>query len=389
MARPERAASAPRVLPESNRRLNRFKQLQLHSVARLSLRSACAVFCATCVLLVLAAESVPSAALAREKNVLVFGADTPLRPSVNGGSERRRDFFLPQSAHVGENSWYLVRLRIMVSITRLTNSAPLIVSAAVNGLTSNRIEVLRKPNSDCNVHSVWNSVDLLRGFIQRQHCGPELTLASENFVQRNSIRPGPARLLIQAAGQSIPGDAVTILPGSGVYRTTRGPGRLEFMPFRSGSSLKPGYWTRLAFGLANRGDRTVRQIAVQVISSQGLKIKSMRVVLNGPLAPHSKKHGAFWIRAPHEGRFKLAVAASSTASHPGAELILVAGDRDSESSSLVRNLALAVALTGTCLLAYLTVRRRSSGGMGSSAGPQSSKQDPKENAQAKDCEEEE
>ena len=274
----------------------------------------------------------------------------------------------------------------MVSITRLTNSAPLIVSAAVNGLTSNRIEILRKPNSDCKVHSVWNSVDLLRGFVQRQHCGPELTLASENFVQRNSIRPGPVRLLVQAVGQSIPGDTVTILPGSGVYRATRGPGRLEFLPFRPGPGLKPGSWTKLAFGLVNRGDRAVRHIAVHVISSQGLKIKSRHVVVNGPMAPHSNRRGAFWIRAPHEGRFKLAVAASSTASHPGAELVLVAGSQDSESSTFVRNLALAVALTGTCLLAYLIVRRRPSG---ASAGPHSSEQSPKENAQAKDCEEKE
>jgi hypothetical protein len=297
-------------------------------------------------------------AKAGDASVLAFREPTALVKDPSGAVLGRK-FLLPASAHVGEGSWYYVRLKLRLVTAEFEGWKPVIISSALNGLTSNRVEVRQRTGVNCETINEWNSVDLFRGFVRQRHCGHELSLVSLNFVQRRSVRPGMARFLVQASGSVGANDSVIVLPGSGIYRTSHGPGRLAFLPFDSDISLQRGHWAKFPFRLRNLGGRPVRRISVSVAPSKGLAFRMSRVAVPGLIAPGTQRAGTFWVKARRSGRFKLIVGASSSANHPGMELTVFAGGEASETYAALRNASLAVALIGTALLTYLFLRRRS------------------------------
>lgn len=302
-----------------------------------------------------------SAATASARDVSVLAFPQPARLIARGPSEAilGRRFSFPASAHDGAGSWYYVRLDLRLVTSGSGDRGPLVISASLNGLTSNRIEVRQRAGESCATVSEWNSVDLVRGFVRKRQCGGDLSLVSLNFVQRHAVHGGLARFVVQASGSLRPADSVTVLPGSGVYRTSRGPGRLTFLAFESDVSLQRGQWAKLPFTVRNLGGRSVRHVSVTAAPSAGLVFKTARVPLRGSVAPGSQRSGAFWVKARRDGRFKLFVSASSSANHPGVELTLFADGEGSGPYTALRNVSLAVALIGTVLLIYLFLRRRS------------------------------
>lgn len=279
-------------------------------------------------------------------------------PQLKDGSFRlQRGFRLEKGARDGGPWWYYVRLRFKLLYGSDPGRGSTVVTASVNHLTSNRVEIKRHARARCTGgESIWNSVDLLRGFVKRRACGPVLKIRSVNFVQHRSIRPGPAALIVQAIGGLGDGDAMTLLPGSGLFRSRLGPAMLGFASFDPVGDLSAGKWTRLTFHMANRGGRTARRVTVAASAGEGLSVKPKRARLPA-VPPHGETTGGIWVKPREEGEFRLVLSASSTANHPGTELSLAT---DADEGTGVRDAAMAVAVSGLLglLLVWKWGRRR-------------------------------
>jgi hypothetical protein len=112
-------------------------------------------------------------------------------------------------------------------------------------------------------------------------------------------------------------------------------------------------WTRLPFRLVNLGDRAAPKINISITPESGFRVKPESVAI-GAIGPHSAAHSGFWIEPRRAGRFKVMLAAQSTANSPGVEVSLLAGGGDAGDDTL-KDLAIVMAIV--CAAGLLVLRR--------------------------------
>ena len=258
------------------------------------------------------------------------------------------------AARDGGAWWYLVRIRMKLELNHGPVRSPIELTASVNHLTANRVELERRPSAGCRGPKVlWNSVDLLSGYREWVSCRPKMVVKSMNFTQLHAIRPGPAPFIVQAVGALGADDSVTLLPGSGVIRSQKGPAKLVFAPIRSGGGFPVGSWTKMPFELVNRGDRRVGRILVGTDADRRLAIKRRAIRIPGFLEPHNRASRALWVKPLRAGQFELRLFASSTANHPGVEVSVRTGAESSSGDGEVRDGAMVVVMVGLAGLVLL------------------------------------
>lgn len=262
-------------------------------------------------------------------------------------------FRLPRGASSGHNWWYLINLRARFKQS-VARPGRIEISSSVDGFAAVGIEVRFRSSKRCHGPEVaWSSLDLLRGVSKRWRCGKSVTVSSMNFSQIRAIRPGQGTLEVEAEGDVGRSDQLVVLPGSGLYRSTKGPAKLSFARLAPVEGLSVGSWARLPFRLANRGERPARGIHVSVASEPGLRVKPNRFSF-GAIAPHEEGKGVLLIRPNHEGKYRLLLSARSTANSPGVEVSLSTREASSGNSSK-KELALAAAVV--CAAGLVGLRR--------------------------------
>jgi hypothetical protein len=261
---------------------------------------------------------------------------------------------LPPGVKDGKQWWYLVRLRLKFFAGADSAKRNLEVSASVDGYASNSILLRVRHSKGCKGEAVgWSTLDLFGGQRKGQHCGASLAIRSLNFTQLRAIRPGRRVLSIDLAGGLAADDRLVVLPGSGIFKSRAGPGRLAFAKIRDVDVLPVGEWTPLAVRLFNRGDRPVKVSSVSVSSGHGLDVRPRVRRLSKVLGPDRSTQVSFRLR-PHQAHgYRLIFSAESTSNSPGLEMSMVAGAE--EGGVDLRAVAVAVAVA--CAAALFAVRR--------------------------------
>ncbi len=269
------------------------------------------------------------------------------------------------NAHDGDPWWYLVRLRLRVEIGGAPRRSPVELTASVNDLTENQIELERRRLTGCQGVGVsWKSIDLLRGYVDRVSCDPGVTLKSENFTQLRAIRRGESTFAVQAKGRLGENGSVTVLPGSGILRSRRGPARLVFAPIHSNADFPVGSWREVPCELVNRGDRVAEHVHVQVDTDSGLAWRWSSDKVPMRVGPHRRVSGSLWVKPMRPGQFALRLFATSTANHPGVEVLVRTGTETNSSSGRTRGTAAIVAIGGLLTLVLLWRNGRVGDGTG-------------------------
>jgi hypothetical protein len=169
-----------------------------------------------------------------------------------------------------------------------------------------------------------------------------------------SRRQGGGHLAVLVSPGRAAADRIVVLPGSGVYKSLDGPARLAFDHLPPIRDLPTGSWTRLPIDLVNRGDRAARGIDIGVTPGSGLRVKPKSVGI-GVIGPHRRAHSGLWIEPRRAGRYKLVLAAHSSANSPGVEVSMLAAGGDPRADNTLRGLAIATAVL--CAAGLLVLRR--------------------------------
>ena len=298
---------------------------------------------------------------AADDSIVVLHEPSLLSVGTRGDEGLVKQFRFGDRAGVGSGSWYYIRLRLQVSLHHEQSRGLTNIIAAVNGLTAGRVEVMRQATSECREMYVVKSLDLFKGFTKRKHCGNFVDVRFCNFLQTRSVRSGPARLSVFASGGSGARGSVKLLPGSGIYRTGRGPAHLEFGRPSGDGVLPVGKWSALSVALINRGDRPARKVTVGVLAPEGVAVKRRTIPFARTMDAGQRAVGRLWVKPELKGRFEVILMASSATSRAGVELGFGAGEKERRADGL-QSIALGVAVAGLCALLLTWYRGRVSSG---------------------------
>jgi hypothetical protein len=275
------------------------------------------------------------------------GTTYDLATAQRGAGKFTREFRFVRDARMGPNSWYYLRVRVDIGRDRLRAGGPLVLTAAVNGLTAIQVQIARASSPACAEGIVVRSMDLFRGAKIRRKCGSSLVVESSNFVQSRSVRSGRATLAVYVSGGQGGDGAMRLLPGSGVFRTAKGPADLEFGATRGKGVVPMGKWSKLAFELINGGGRPARKVAIRAVSPEGMTIRKQHSI-RGTIPAGQGRSGSVWVKPHREGEMRVILLASSATSRAGIELEFRAAVNVSETSGL-GGVALAVGLSAVLL----------------------------------------
>jgi hypothetical protein len=302
----------------------------------------------------LAVPSVVTGTPLAERPVLVFRHAVEALPVSHRVLEVKAPVTLPPGVEDGKAWWYLVRLRLKFLAGAGSTRRSLEVSASVDGYASNSILLNVRRGKRCGGEAIgWSTLDLFGGQREGQRCGAGLAIRSLNFTQLRAIRPGRRVLSIDLAGNLAAHDRLVVLPGSGIFKSRAGPGRLAFAKVRDPDVLAVGHWTPVNVRLLNRGDRPVRVSNVSVSSGHGLDVRPRVQQLSKVLGPNRSTEVSFRLRAHQAHGYRLIFSAESTSNSPGLEVSMVAGAQGGGVDP--REVALAVVIA--CAAALFAVRR--------------------------------
>jgi hypothetical protein len=283
-----------------------------------------------------------------------------LEQSASISAERplRLPFTLPAGAREGHGSWYLVRLSASVAAMPTGRSGAATLSADINGLVSNLVEIRVKPGKRCPQKISWATVDLLDGDRYRSKCGRFTAFVSGNFPQIKAIRPGSRQLRVSLEDPHGVLEKVELRPGSGLYRTDAGPAKLQIEVSDEGDGFVPGEWSRVGLMIANAGQRPARDVRVQVEAEPDLEFKRRNLSVNPLIRPGKSVEAAVWIRPQGLEPVRFGIVAAGRSGRAATEVVVEPSSPPEEDAWSPGRVSFLIALGGIALLFFGAFTRK-------------------------------
>ena len=265
---------------------------------------------------------------------------------------REVSFRLPRGSAQRRTGWYELRLRarVVFGVDRGRGNAYL--SADTNGRTAAQIRFrtfgLARPVE-------WDAVGIIDG-TQRGRFSRSTLVSFRNFVQDRGIRGGLNRLSFRVETLGRPGlERVTVLPGSGVYRTPSGPARVV-LDVRKRGALRAGKAATLDIVVRNTGMRPATQIGVGLDGVAGLEV-ALEPHRPFALAPGEARTLRAIVRADDPGSYQITFVANASSNLPATTIELRIAPR-ARGSVRMTVTAAAVAAFGLIAFMFLLGGRR-------------------------------
>lgn len=260
---------------------------------------------------------------------------------------------LPPGSTQRRTGWYELRLRarVVFGVDRGRGNAYL--SADTNRRTAAQIRF----RSRGPAHPVaWDAVGIIDG-TQRGLLRRSSVITFRNFVQDKGIHGGENTLSFRVETLGRPGlERVTVLPGSGVYRTPSGPARVV-LDVRKSGALRAGKPATLEVVVRNTGMRPATQIGVGLDGAAGLGV-TLEPHRPFALAPGEARTLRAIVRADNPGSYQITFAANASSNLPATTIELRIAPR---AHGGVRTTVTAAAVAALGLIAFMLLvggRRR-------------------------------
>jgi hypothetical protein len=279
--------------------------------------------------------------------------------TVSAQEPLRLPFKLPPGARQGRGGWYMVRLNVSVKAEPTTRSGVATLSADVDGLVSNLVELRVGPGEECPRKMAWATVDLFDGARDRAACGDRVGFVSRNFAQNKAIRPGSRLLRVSLEDPHDMLEAVELRPGSGVYRTDAGPAKLRINVTGGGEGFTSGEWLKVEMSIENVGQRPSRTVGLQVEADPDLEFKRRKVRVSPLIEPGRSAEARVWVRPRGAEPVRFGLVAEGRTGRAATEVVVEPATADSSDWSVGR-VSFLVALGGVAFLccgAFMKKRR--------------------------------
>lgn len=261
-------------------------------------------------------------------------------------------FVLPPGSAQRRTGWYELRLRARVVFGFERGRGNAYLSADTNGRTAAQIRFRSRGRAR---PVEWDAVGIIdgtqRGLLQRS-----TLITFRNFVQDKGIRGGANTLSFRIETFGRAGlERATVLPGSGVYRTSSGPARVV-LDVRQRGALRAGKPATVELVVRNTGMRPARQIRVGLDDAAGLRL-TLESHRPFSLAPGEAKILRAIVRAEKPGSYRVTFAADASSNAPAATIELQIAPRADGGVRAMITIA-AVTVMGMISLVLLVGGRR-------------------------------
>jgi hypothetical protein len=262
-------------------------------------------------------------------------------------------FDLPSGSKQGVGKWYLLRLKLALTVRGGSHRAPAQVSAATNGHAAIQMQV----QPEASGHGiVIDMLDLLQGETRQASSSPLVHATESNYLQLTGVHGGPNTLSVRvdSFGRDSVVDSARILPGTGIYATAKAPSNVSVKIPRA-VRIRSGQAVSFPVRLVDAGDdaRNVN-ITVSVSGAQvQLEHTSYRVAAVTATRPRTID---IKLRARRPGRGTLKISALSSGNQAFGETTLILYPyRRSRLAVII--VCIAVFLPATVVLGWRRDRR--------------------------------
>jgi hypothetical protein len=263
---------------------------------------------------------------------------------------------LPEGSRQGRRVWYLIRLHIRVGF-RPGTAGEAWISAGADDYAGVMIKFKRTGADRGTI--AWNSLDLIRGWVEHRTRGRTVEAELDNYVPRPGVRPGVNSYTVavrQTGGLRV--NRLKVFSDSGLEVTRHGPARLVLTPELPKRPIGTGETFTVGYRLANTGGRAARHVVVGLRTDDphtGLRVIGADRRRAARVARSAVR--TFRLRARQPGRYRILLGADSSASHPRKTIeIPVAAAGRAPGQTLRVAIAVALVAAGAALL--LAGRRR-------------------------------
>jgi hypothetical protein len=222
-------------------------------------------------------------------------------------------FRLPADAAQGHGRWYVIRLRFALTLAADSRPGLVYVSAATNGRTAAQVKARARQGE-----IEWSSVGLIDGRVEGRARGRRIDVDFRNYLQIAGVRPGVNVLTVtlERVGP-IRVERLHVFADSGIERTQVAPAEIELRLGLPRGEVRVGDEFELGYRLRNAGDRPAHDVVIAVdFPRGGLALLGASQARFPQLVRTAA--GSFRFRALTEGRFRVALAARSSANRPAA-----------------------------------------------------------------------
>ena len=238
-------------------------------------------------------------------------ADT-FRPKPVGFDQPTVIYELPQSAHEGGKSWWIIHLHFVVDVNPKSRpGSAAIIGAGANqvGTASIQLKSARKNGRDV---ILWTEDGMINGVVTHVARGTRLDIRFSNVLPIAGVRPGRNELSF-VVGQNGLVRKLTVMPDSSIEHTSLAPAQITLSERLSRPRVSVGELVRDRVTVRNVGGSTANrvEIAVGPVPSAITVIGRDQRTL-GSLASNRVMTASFLLRASQMGRFTIGVSASSS-----------------------------------------------------------------------------
>jgi hypothetical protein len=179
-------------------------------------------------------------------------------------------FNLPRSATQGPPSrfWYLLRLRLKMYISPGSPPGTVNVVAYTNDSAAVLVEFVVSRTSRSSVVK-WRTIDLLRGWRERQMRGLSTTQEFINFLPYRGIRPGANTLTFRVRSFGAHFRRLDILRGSGLEVSRHGPAVLRARLSAPRQIERHKESVRVLWSLDNTSGRCAHNVSLRLQFDRG------------------------------------------------------------------------------------------------------------------------
>jgi hypothetical protein len=209
--------------------------------------------------------------------------------------------------------WYVIRLHFAIAFAHPTSAGSAYVSGLANGWAGAQIKFWRK-GSRATSPIAWNSLDLIRGEIERQSRSRRIEIDYRNYLPYRGVRPGANRLTfrLERFGK-LKVKQFRVFSDSGILVTRHSPPMLTLRGETTSHRLAPGEPFELKYLVRNQGDRDARDVIVGVEVPTTTPLRILGEATEEFRRVRRRAQGTFRLKARRAGRFPIRLFATGSA----------------------------------------------------------------------------